>query len=174
MQWFYPAIIAVLALLIPTAYAGKIGAPYAPTRRKSIRKVFKKLGIGPEDIVVDLGAGDGSVVIEAARKGATAYGYELSPIMFVIAWVRALFQPNARIKFGNFYKQDISDATVIFVFLMPENMPRLKRYLSTQDMLQAKYCVVYAFPFKDVQPMDMIQERRVLPMYVYDMKELTK
>lgn len=174
MEWFFPTILVILALLIPTAYAGKIGAPYAPTRRKSIRKVFEKISVGKDDVVVDLGAGDGSVVLEAARRGAKAYGYELSPIMFGIAWARSLFKPNARIVFGNFYNKDISDATVVFVFLMPNNMPRLKTYLAKQNMKKGRYCVAYAFPFKDEQPVNVIREKRVLPMYIYDLQELTK
>lgn len=163
----------MLLLLIPTAYAGKIGAPYAPTRRKSIRKVFKELGVGKEDVVVDLGAGDGSVVIEAARMGARAYGYELSPILLFVAWIRAAFEPKARIRPGNFYKQDISDATIAFVFLLPATMPRLKKYLAGQTIPRAKYLVAYAFPLADVVPLKTIREKRVLPMYIYDLRELT-
>ncbi|MEX0649737.1 MAG: hypothetical protein WD200_01960 [Candidatus Andersenbacteria bacterium] len=173
MDWFLLLVAGVLVLLIPTAYAGKIGAPYAPTRRASIRKTFEQLQIDADDVVVDLGAGDGSVVIEAARKGAQAYGYELSPIMFCIAWSRSLFQERARIRFGNFYKQSISDATVVFVFLLPQNMPRLKAYLATQSIPAGRYCIAYAFPFQDMPALTTIREKRVLPMYVYDLQELT-
>lgn len=173
MDWFFLLVVILLTLLIPTAYAGKIGAPYAPTRRKSIRKVFKALGVGAGDVVVDLGAGDGSVVIEAARMGARAYGYELSPILLFVSWFRAAFEPRASIRAGNFYKQDISDATIVFVFLLPAAMPRLKKYLTSQSVPGAKYLIAYAFPLTDIAPLKTIKESRVLPMYVYNLRELT-
>src|SRR5688572_20083917 len=112
-------ILILLLLLIPTAYAGWIGAPYAPTLLPAIKKTFDEIGIGPDDVLVDLGAGDGKVVREAAGRGARALGVELSPIMWLVATLRVLGRPRARIAFGNFYNRRFPEATILFAFLMP-------------------------------------------------------
>lgn len=162
----------LMALLIPTAYAGKIGAPYAPTRLRVVRKAFDQLKIGSNDTLVDLGAGDGSIVKEAAKRGARAVGYELSPIMWAVAAGRAWRQKNAKIYWGNFYKKTLPNATILFAFLMPENMPRVRIFLEKQRLPHGKYFLSYMFPFKDVSPLTVIREEKCGPIYVYDLPEL--
>ena len=176
MDWWLIAILIGLALLIPTAYAGIIGAPYAPTRMPVVRKAFKMLGINEEDTLIDLGVGDGSILISAATCGANAYGYELSPIMWAIAYLRCAWHKKARVLFGNFYKKPIEDATVIFAFLMPDKMTGVLEHLKKQSMPKAKYFLAYAFPFKesDIVPISVIREDKCAPLYVYDLAELTK
>lgn len=169
-MWF---LLIGLALLIPTAYAGWIGAPWVPTHRQAVRRAFELLGIGRHDVVVDLGVGDGKILIEAARCGAKAYGYELSPIMFTIAWLRALWHRDVKVLYGNFYKKHFPDATVLFAFLVPQTMGRARAFLQQANVPQAKYVLAYAFPFKDVAPLSVVREKKCAPLYVYDAQELT-
>lgn len=183
MPWSTVLILLGVALLIPTAYAGLIGAPYAPTRRAVVRKAFDAINLGAGDTVVDLGAGDGFIVCEAARRGANAIGYELSPIMWAVAWFRIKLLPLTKgesrakrgvgVYFGNFYKQDISGATIIFVFLMPQNMLRLKKYLATQSLPHAKYLLSYSFPLPNVKPQQTITVPQKGTIYVYNVREVT-
>lgn len=183
MSWFNIALIIGLALLFPTAYAAKIGAPYVPARSRAIRCSFKNINIGPKDVFIDLGAGDGKTVLEAAQRGAKAVGYELSPVMWLIAWTRILLwrwrhrqygTHRPKIQWRNFYRQKLTDATVLYAFLLPQNMERLRKYLAKQQIPNGKYMLVYAFPFKDVTPLTVIREPKCLPMYVYGLKELTQ
>lgn len=173
MDWFSLSLLAGVALLIPTAYAGKIGAPYAPTPRAIIEKAFALLNIGPGDTVVDLGAGDGKVLLAAAGRGAAARGYELSPFLYAVAWLRTLGKP-VRLQFRNFYRQQLTDPTVIFAFLMPDNMPRVSTFLSQQAMPAGKYLLAYAFPLQGVAPINIIREKNCAPLYVYDLPQLTQ
>ncbi len=166
--------LAGLALLIPTAYAGWIGAPYAPTRLPVVKKAFDFIGVSPEDVVVDLGAGDGKIVLEAARRGAQAIGYELSPIMWLVASVRTLGKRNSHIRFGNFYTKSLRDATHVFAFLMPENMPKVRTYLARQTCPRGKFFLAYAFPFKDAEPLHFVRAKICAPIYIYDLQELTR
>lgn len=186
-----------LGLLIPTAYAGKIGAPWAPTRKRAIDRAFDELKLGSHDVVIDLGAGDGKVLSAATARGAKAIGYELSPIMWVAAWVRIRIFPlkrrgrqrgstphynhplipsfvrRGRVIYGNFYNQTLPpDTTVIFTFLMPENMPRLRAYLAKQHLPRLKFIVSYAFQFQDAVPIATFREPNCAPVYVYDSKQV--
>jgi hypothetical protein len=166
-------LVGFLAL-IPTAYAAQIGAPYVPTFRRALEEAFDFIKLGPGDVLIDLGSGDGKVVVLAARRGASAIGYELSPFMWLIGAVRALFVPRARIRYGNFYRQKLSEATVVFAFLMPQNMERVRTYLSRQVIPQGKYFLSYTFPFKGLTPLKVIRAPQCGPVYIYDLKQLTR
>jgi hypothetical protein len=183
MDFITILIVIGLILLIPTAYAAKIGAPYAPTFSAAINQAFDYIKLSQEDTLVDLGAGDGRLLIQAHRRGAKAIGYELSPIMWLITWLRLILLPLSKnVKRGtpapkiylrNFYKQKLPPSTtVVFAFLMPEHMNRVKEYLAAQDLPHAKYMLVYAFPFKDVKPINIIKAPNCSAVHVYDFKEL--
>lgn len=173
MIWLF-LLGTILLLLIPTAYAGWIGAPYAPTLLPAVKKAFDYIQLGGNDVVIDLGAGDGKIVREAARRGAQAHGIELSPIMWAIAWLRTLGKSRTKITFGNFYNAQLTDATVIFAFLMPANMPRIRRMLRAHNIPHGRYFLAYAFPFKDAAPLHVIKEPNCAPIYIYDLPSLTK
>ena len=175
MPWFSILVLIGVVLLIPTAYAGKIGAPYAPTRIAAVRRAFKEIELSGDDVLVDLGAGDGKILLKAALSGAQAEGYELSPILWVIAKLRTFTHRRIRLYYRNFYKADLSRATVIFSFLMPQNMPRVRQFLKQQTIPKGTYFLSYAFPFKDadLEPLSVIREPNCAPLYIYDLRQLT-
>jgi hypothetical protein len=160
--------------LIPTAYAAKIGAPYVPTFTRALEAAFNFISLGPGDTLIDLGAGDGKIVLRAARRGALAIGYELSPIMWLIGALRALPVQRARVRYGNFYKRSLSSATVVFAFLMPQNMDRVRRYLAKQVIPNGKFFLSYTFPFKGIEPLHVVREPKCGPVYIYNLQELTQ
>lgn len=171
-----------LILLLPTAYAAKIGAPYAPTFMAAIKRALSHIKLGPSDVIVDLGAGDGRVLLEAASRGAKAIGYELSPIMWFIVWSRLRLIPSRSassakssvprkhhaIYLRNFYRQKLpAETTIVFAFLMPENMARVKKYLDSQTLPNLRYVLIYAFPFPDLKPLEVIYEPKCSRLYIY-------
>lgn len=171
--WWWIIVVGVM-LLLPTAYAGIIGAPYAPTRLAPVRKAFQMIGLNADDVVVDFGVGDGKILVEATRQGARAYGYELSPILFMVAWIRSLFHPRVSIRYGNFYTQELPEATVIFAFLMPNNMGKIMALLGKKMPASAEYVMAYAFPFKDIAPTSVVREKNCAPLYVYEANAFRK
>jgi SAM-dependent methyltransferase len=174
MEWMMAAILGGVAVLIPTAYAGKIGAPYAPTRLPAIRRAFDEVDINATDLVVDLGAGDGKVLREAARRGAHARGYELSPLLWAIAGFRIMGRRHTKVVYQNFYKASLRDATIIFAFLMPQNMERVKRFLARQRMPRGRFFVSYAFALPGIQPLQIVQTPKCARVYIYNLKDLTQ
>lgn len=178
-----------LILLLPTAYAAKIGAPYAPTFMAAIKRAFSYISLGPHDVIVDLGAGDGRVLIAAGERGAQGIGYELSPIMWFVVWLRLKFlslrsgsrrepktapalKPAHKIYMRNFFKQKLPpQTTIIFAFLMPEHMAQVKQFLSRQQLPNLRYVLIYAFPFPDLRAYHIIHEPKCSRLYVYNPSE---
>ena len=165
-------IIIGLIFLVPTGYAGLIGAPYAPTKIIPVRKAFQLLHLDKEDTVIDLGVGDGKILLEAARHGAKAIGYELSPIMFIVAWLRFFGNKNIALRYGNFFKQPIDEATIIFVFLMPKHMEQLRRFVAKRRGPKLQYVISYAFAIKSATPLNVIKEPKCAPLYIYEAQSL--
>ncbi|MFH1353822.1 MAG: hypothetical protein ABIH36_00880 [bacterium] len=183
MEIFILLVLAFVILLIPTAYAGFIGAPYAPTFSPAIKEAFDYIKLGPKDTLIDLGAGDGKVLLAAAKRGAHALGYELSPIMWTIIFFRALGNRKVKIKLRNFYNVSLAKAcrakpggrSVVFAFLMPKHMEKVRQYLARQTLRGGKYLLVYAFPLPaEVKPLHIIHAPQCARLYIYDIKRLTK
>jgi len=175
VEIFTLLVIIFLILLIPTAYAGLIGAPYAPTFTPAIEQAFDYIKLGQKDTLIDLGAGDGRVLLAAARRGAASLGYELSPIMWAVVLLRTLGNKKIKIKLRNFYKQSLPNATVIFAFLMPKHMGKVRHFLSRQSLSHSKYLLIYAFPLPpDTKPLHIVRAAKCAPLYIYDLKMLTK
>jgi SAM-dependent methyltransferase len=99
-------------------------APFVPTARKTLNTMMELAEMKHGKVVYDLGCGDGRIVLEAAKRGAIATGYEFSFPTFLIAFVRTRGTQNAHVRFANFWKQDYRNANVIFCYLLVEPMKR--------------------------------------------------
>jgi precorrin-6B methylase 2 len=92
------------------------GAGYTPTPRKMGAEAINLVELKKEEIFYDLGCGTGEILIEAAKVCDHVKGIEMEPVRWLIAKLRAR---NAQVIRGNLFKQDISDADVIFLFQYP-------------------------------------------------------
>jgi SAM-dependent methyltransferase len=102
---------------------------WVPTPAVLVEKMLDMAKVTPQDTVIDLGSGDGRNVIAAAKRGARARGVEFNPDMVKLSrgiaekegvGNRALFVE------GDMFTADISDATVLALFLLPDNLRRLR------------------------------------------------
>src|SRR4030067_279165 len=83
-------ILALLWILVPALY----GLPPVPTKPERIRKALQLANLQPDEVLYDLGAGDGRVLLIAAREfGAKAVGIEVGPIQCALIWLRAEWDP---------------------------------------------------------------------------------
>ena len=82
--------------------------------------MLKIAKIKPGDVVYDLGSGDGRILLEAARHfGARAVGIEIDPLRYIITKIKIHvlnLQDSVQIIWGNFFKQDLSNADIIIVY----------------------------------------------------------
>ncbi|MDL2363361.1 MAG: class I SAM-dependent methyltransferase [Patescibacteria group bacterium] len=125
-------VLLVLAAIFTLAcFAGVLlyGAPYLPTLTPQVSAAIKLAELKPGTTLLELGCGDGKVLIAAAQKGAFVVGYELNPIVALVAWLRTRkYRKQVNIIWGNFWKKEWPEADVIFVFLLPKYMEKLNNY----------------------------------------------
>ncbi len=165
--------LSVLILIsVPTIMAMVNGAPFVPTPMARVRKMLELANIKKGDRVYDIGCGDGRIVYLAANEyGADATGYELSPIVYVLARIRKFFwRSKAQIKFADFKMQDLSDADVIFCYLLPECLKKIEPKLNKMVKPGTKF-ISYAFEmpkWKLIHQEERIANDNLAPVWVYE------
>jgi len=96
---------------------------WVPTPRPLVEKMLDLANVTPQDYVIDLGSGDGRTVIAAAKRGARALGVEYNPDMVELSKRNAAkegIQDRATFVRGDLFEVDLSQATVITMFLLPD------------------------------------------------------
>ena len=122
------ALFIVVALIVLGIFLFTIifGAPYVPSKQADIDTILsKQKGRG---IFIDLGCGDGKVLLAAAKHNFEVVGYEINPLLWVIAKYR-LRNHNARVHLKSYMAADVSRADVIYIFAAGPYIKKLVRIL---------------------------------------------
>lgn len=147
------------------------GAGYQPTPRTVGRRMMDMAQVGPDDHVIDLGAGTGSLLFMAAEdRGAEVLGIEAEPIRFLYLRLRRAMSPaKSRISLRreNLFQTNLRNATVVLMFLWPPAMARLKTKLD-EELVPGARVVSYYHPIPGRMPDG---EDRKLKIYSYVQKE---
>ncbi|MEQ1774022.1 MAG: methyltransferase domain-containing protein [Burkholderiales bacterium] len=101
---------------------------WIPTPDITLEKMLDMARLAPSDYVIDLGSGDGRMVIAAARRGARAHGVEFNPDLVALsqrAAAAAGVADKATFSQGDMFEADISKATVMPLFLLPNHLSTL-------------------------------------------------
>jgi SAM-dependent methyltransferase len=135
-------LIIVLILAISVAWTNFMGAPWVPTSMGMVNKMLRLAEVGPDDIVYDLGCGDGRIIITAAwRYKARAVGIEIDPLRYI--WCQLLItllglRKRVRIFYGNFFNHNLSEATVITCYLLQDTNSKLEEKLKKKLRVGAR------------------------------------
>jgi len=122
----------IMLALAPGAMAqdGRGDVIYVPTPQVVVDEMLRMAKVGANDYVIDLGSGDGRIVITAAKKhGARGFGVDLDTYLLKIANSNAKQEgvaDRARFIEQNLFETDLSQATVITSYLLPEMNERLR------------------------------------------------
>jgi SAM-dependent methyltransferase len=126
---------------------------WVPTADSLVQEMLNLANVTPQDLVMDLGSGDGRTVIAAAKRGATAIGVEFNPDMVALSRKNAAAQGMAaRATFieGDLFKADLTKATVITMFLLPDINLKLRPHLL--DLRPGTRIVSNTFTMGDWEP----------------------
>lgn len=135
--------------------AAMTGAPYVPSLKRDVAKSFDELyALGADDKLVDIGCGDGIVLREAAKRGARAIGYEINPIMVVIAKLICRKYDDIQVKQANFWRIDVpDDTTIVYTFGDSRDIERMAEWVRTQAtrLNRPLYFMSYGFRLEGLQ-----------------------
>lgn len=136
----YIPLILIILLLILLTFVWPPDSPWSPwwrTSKKTARSACRLASLSENDIVYELGSGDGEFILTAAKefKVKKAVGIEIEHTRYWISKIKKLFQKNKNAEFlrRDFKKVKLNDATVVYFYLVPavikRIMPKLRKEL---------------------------------------------
>ena len=157
---FKNAVIASFALLCaaapaPAADVERTGGPYVPTPQVVVDAMLEFGKVGPKDFVIDLGSGDGRIVLTAAQKyQARGIGFDIDPEL--VQQSNAEAQKRGIADRASFVTQDvlkakIDQATIVTLYLLPGMMQTLQAKFM-RELKVGTRIVSHDFPFGDWRP----------------------
>jgi SAM-dependent methyltransferase len=167
-RWLTLSFFAVLVLAQPTVFDFRGGpprlasgqdsireskkiVPFVPTPENVVDKMIELAGVKKGDVVYDLGSGDGRIVIAAAKKGARAVGFEIDPDLVAESRAniqKAGVQESAEIRNQDILTVDLSGASVVTMYLLPDVNLKLRPNLQKQ-LKPGSRIVSHAFDMGD-------------------------
>ena len=128
--------------------------PFVPTPQEVVDKMIELAGVKAGDVVYDLGSGDGRIVITAAKKGARAVGFDVDGSLVKESREnirKAGVEERAEIRQQDILTVDLSGASVVTMYLLPDVNLKLKPHILSQ-MKPGSRVVSHAFDMGDWKP----------------------
>ena len=160
-------VIITVIIAISIIWPLLIGAAWSPASKRVVNKMLDMAEVDYEDILYDLGSGDGRIVSVAANDyHATGVGIEADPIRVLWSKISLKLMGSSnrtRIIWGDLFNQDISRATVVTVFLWQRTNEKLKMKLQS-ELKPGTRVVSYIWTFSGWTPVTVDKEDRI---YLY-------
>ena len=148
-------LVAVAGAQSPTAEKKPLDVPYVPTHESLVDEMLSMAKVSGNDVLYDLGSGDGRIVITAARKfGTRGIGYDLDPERVSEARENARkagVTDKVRFEQQDIFTAKINDATVITMYLLPDVNMRLRPKLLS-ELKPGTRIVSHNYDLGDWQP----------------------
>lgn len=161
-RWILPVVLlsAGPALAQEFDYPNNLDVPYVPSPDVVVKSMLKLAAVTKNDTVIDLGCGDGRIVVTAALDyGATGIGYDLNPERIKEAnanAVKAGVEKRVRFIEKNLFDAEIKEATVVTLYLLPGVNEKLKPRLLA-ELKPGTRVVSHSFAMPDWPPKEQIQ-----------------
>jgi ubiquinone/menaquinone biosynthesis C-methylase UbiE len=158
----YAAVVVLTAVSAAAVAQEPVlsGGPYVPTPQRVVETMLGMAAVTDRDFVIDLGSGDGRIVIAAAQKyGARGKGYDIDDQLVERSNTKARdLKLEQRVFFEqrDVLKADIREATVITLYLLPEMMQALRAKL-LRELRPGTRIVSHDFDFGDWKPERTVQ-----------------
>jgi SAM-dependent methyltransferase len=157
------AALVVFSFMVPVFF----GPPYVPTLRLNMKSALDLLDLKPGQTMLDLGSGDGRVLIEGAKRGWNVVGVEISLMLVIVSWFRTRkYRKQVRIIWGNYFYSKWPPADGIFSFMIQYQMKKLDSAIVRwqQEHKKPVRLASFAFQIPDRKP---IAERDGVFLYEY-------
>jgi SAM-dependent methyltransferase len=171
LRAFWPGLILLAACHTPPAldYGRGLDVPYVQTEPAVVRKMLELAAVQRNELVIDLGCGDGRIPIAAASAfGARAIGYDLDPARIADAIANARqagVEARTRFVRQDLFNAPIGQANVVTLFLFPAVLERLRPRLRSELGPGARI-VSHSFQIRTWKPEKVLRfEGRTLYLY---------
>ncbi|HRH23756.1 MAG TPA: hypothetical protein PK295_03950 [Candidatus Magasanikbacteria bacterium] len=137
-------------------------------RNRDLERLDRLIPIKSTDRVYDLGCGDARTLAHALEKGAhSAVGYEVSLIPYILGHkYKRIYGKKLKILFRDFWKNDLSEATVVFIFLSYKAHARLgKKFMN--ELKPGTRVAAYVWPIEGWTPVVVDKPKDDLSIYIY-------
>jgi len=164
-------LLLILLVFGTAAYAGMKASPWVPVFKKDIERILKLAQVKDDDLVYDLGSGDGRVVAALANNSqAQIVGYEVSFIPYLWSKIKILFlglSKRVEIRYADFLSRDLSQASVVFCFLTPMAMKKLEPKFR-KELKKGTRVISYSFsiPTWQAEVVDK-PDKKSIPIFKY-------
>ena len=141
--------LGFVVLLFYLCLAFVTGAPFVPSTDPTAVAMIKFARIKKGVKVYDLGSGNGKLLFLAAQQVATAVGLEINPLLVIWSRLRAFLSPYRGMvstRWQYFWRANLSDSDVVFVYLLPWRMEKLEKKLK-QELKPGAVIVSNSFIF---------------------------
>ena len=125
-------LLVIVVSLIILSWIWPPDSPWAPnwkTNRKTARAAFRLAKVSKKDTVYELGSGSATaLIVSSSEYGAKGVGIEIEPFRFLLSKItirRSGLNKKITLRRGNFYKENLSEATVLYLYLVPQTLNRL-------------------------------------------------
>lgn len=161
----------VFLVVLFFGFAVFFGAPYVPSKKSDVKRAFDELYLlTVNDVLVDIGSGDGIVLRMAAARGARAVGYEINPLLVAISRLLSRNTPGITTHLASFWKATLpSDTTVVYTFGDSRDIVRMAEKVgrSAGEIGRPLAFISYGFAVPGLEPI-----RQIGAHYLYEIKPL--
>lgn len=122
MGWLIVLLVACFGLVV------FVGPPYLPTLNKQVETALDMLDLRQGERLLELGCGDGKVLVAAAKRGLLVTGIELNPLLVLVCRLRCWrYRRQVKVVWGNYWLTATwpKDTKAIFGFVLPKYMTKL-------------------------------------------------
>lgn len=149
------------------------GALWIPTKKSDYERIAECIDLRPGMSFYDLGSGTGDLLFYLSKTyGIKCVGIEISPILYFYSKFKSLFSKDVEIRYGDFFRHDLSKADILYTFLHPKMYDRLRNKIDSNIGRHSTLILLSTWPFKNANPLKVSKKNKKATYYLYKKADL--